>query len=98
MLKYSHPLLALILEYWPITIFAPTILLLIATLALITRWWDRRDQEARENLISQAPATGVVVSWHSGRRNPVKAGAPRVDTSSVVTVPAPVRRPDALFR
>ena len=51
MLKYSHPVLALILEYWPITIFAPTILLLIATLALITRWWDRRDQEARENLM-----------------------------------------------
>ena len=80
MLKYSHPVLALILEYWPITIFAPTILLLIATLALITRWWDRRDQEARENLMPQAPATGVVVSWHSGRRNdPMKAGAPRVD-------------------
>ena len=37
MLKYSHPMLALILEYWPITIFAPAILLLIATLALITR-------------------------------------------------------------
>ena len=80
MLKYSHPVLALILEYWPITIFAPTILLLIATLALITRWWDRRDQEARENLMPQAPATGVVVSWNSGRRNdPMKAGAPRVD-------------------
>ena len=75
MLKYSHPMLALILEYWPITIFAPTILLLIATLALITRWWDRRDQEARENLMPQAPATGVVVSWNSGRRNDsMKAG------------------------
>ena len=80
MLKYSHPMLALILEYWPITIFAPTILLGIATLALITRWWDRRDQEARENLMPQAPATGVVVSWNSGRRNdPMKAGASRVD-------------------
>ncbi len=80
MLKYSHPLLALILEYWPITIFAPAILLLIATLALITRGWDRRDREARENQMPQAPATGVVVSWHSGRRaDPMKAGAPRVD-------------------
>jgi hypothetical protein len=80
MLKYSHPMLALILEYWPITIFAPTILLLIATLALITRWWDRRDREARENLMPQAPATGVVVSWNSGRGNdPMKAGAPRAD-------------------
>ena len=80
MLKYSHPMLALILEYWPITIFAPAILLLIATLALITRWWDRRDQEARESLMPQAPATGVVVSWKSGRRNDsMKPGAARVD-------------------
>lgn len=80
MLKYSHPMLALILEYWPITIFAPAILLLIATLALITRYWDRRDREAREHLMRQAPATGVVVSWHSGRRNDsTKPGAPRVD-------------------
>lgn len=77
MLKYSHPVLAVILEYWPITIFAPTVLLLIATLALTTRWWDRRDQEARENLMPQAPATGVVVSWPSG--DPTKAGTPRVD-------------------
>ena len=80
MLKYSHPILALILEYWPITIFAPAILLLIATLALITRYWDRRDREAREHLMRQAPATGVVVSWHSGRRNDsTKPVAPRVD-------------------
>ena len=26
MLKYSHPTLALILDYWPITIFLPAIL------------------------------------------------------------------------
>lgn len=80
MLKYSHPMLALILEYWPITIFAPTILLLIATLALITRWWDRRDRDAREHLMRQAPAPGVVVSWNSGRRNDsMKLRAARVD-------------------
>ena len=99
MLKYSHPLLALILEYWPITIFAPTILLLIATLALITRWWDRRDREARQNLTPQAPATGVVVSWNSGRRNdPMKPVHLGWTPSSALTGPAPVRRPDALFR
>jgi hypothetical protein len=47
---------------------------------LITRWWDRRDREAQQNLTPQAPATGVVVSWNSGRRNdPMNAGAPRVD-------------------
>jgi hypothetical protein len=80
MLKYSHPMLALILEYWPITIFAPAILLLIATLALITRGWDRRDREARENQMPQAPATGVVVSWNTGRHNDsMNPGARRVD-------------------
>jgi hypothetical protein len=70
MLKYSHPTLALILDYWPITIFAPAILVLIATLALITRWWDGRDQAARESVRPPAPAEGVVVSWESGRRGP----------------------------
>ena len=31
MLKYSHPTRALIHDYWPITILAPAILVLIAT-------------------------------------------------------------------
>ena len=70
MLKYSHPTLALVLDYWPITIFAPTILVLIATLALITRWWDRRDQAVQESVRPPAPAEGVVVSWAPGRRKP----------------------------
>ena len=43
MLKYSQPWLAFILDYWPATLFLPSVLLLIAALALITRWWDRRD-------------------------------------------------------
>jgi hypothetical protein len=71
MLKYSHPTLALILDYWPITIFMPAILVLIATLALITRAWDRRDQEAREAQRPSAQAPGAVVSWQSGlQRSP----------------------------
>ena len=78
MLKYSHPTLALILDYWPITIFLPAILVLIATLALITRAWDRRDQEAREAQRASAQAPGVVVSWQSGlQRSPTQAGSPR---------------------
>ena len=46
MLKYSQPWLAFILDYWPATLFLPSVLLLIAALALITRWWDRRDAAA----------------------------------------------------
>lgn len=48
MLKYSHPTLAAVLNYWPVTIFLPTILLVIFALAMITRSWDRRDEEARQ--------------------------------------------------
>ena len=67
MLKYSHPTLALVLDYWPITIFAPTVLLLIATLALITRWWDRRDQAAQESVRAAASPAGAVVAWPTAR-------------------------------
>ena len=47
MLKYSHPMLAMLLHYWPTAIFLPTILVVIVTLAMVTRSWDRRDEEAR---------------------------------------------------
>ena len=70
MLRYSHPTLAWILDYWPITIFLPAILLLIATLALVTRSWDKRDQEARERARQPAPDSDVVGIWESGRRKP----------------------------
>ena len=46
MLKYSHPVLALVLHYWPAAIFAPSILLLIVVLVLVTRRWDARDAAA----------------------------------------------------
>jgi hypothetical protein len=48
MLKYSNPTLAWILEHWTITIFLPAILLMVAVLALVTRWWDGRDESARQ--------------------------------------------------
>ena len=86
MLKYSHPTLAWILDFWPITIFAPAILLLIATLALITRWWDQQDQAAREAARASAPAAdpGVVVSWQSGlRRKPSATGVPAPGQTAV---------------
>jgi hypothetical protein len=46
MLRYSHPWLEFILDYWPATVFLPSVLLLVAALALFTRWWDRRDASA----------------------------------------------------
>jgi hypothetical protein len=52
MLRYSHPWLGFVLDYWPATVLLPTVLLLIVVLALITRWWDRRDSAA-----ARAPAT-----------------------------------------
>lgn len=77
MLKYSHPTLAWILDYWPITIFMPAILLLIATLALITRSWDKRDEEARDATRAAAPRAGVVGIWEPGRHKP--SPGPRPD-------------------
>jgi hypothetical protein len=41
--KYNHPTLAWMLDYWPAAILLPSILILIAVLALTTRWWDKRD-------------------------------------------------------
>ena len=43
MLKYSHPTIFLILQYWTVTIFLPVLLVMIAVLTMITRWLDRRD-------------------------------------------------------
>ena len=76
MLKYSHPTLALVLDYWPITIFTPAILVLIATLALITRWWDKRDQAARGTR-GRRSGRGCGRDLGTGRRKP-RAG-PRPD-------------------
>ena len=47
MLKYSHPVLAVVVHYWPSMVLLPAILLLIATLAMITHWWDGRDDAAK---------------------------------------------------
>ena len=41
----SRPLLDLFVEQWPMLIFVPAILILIAVLAGVTRWWDRRDAQ-----------------------------------------------------
>jgi hypothetical protein len=44
-------MLAFFVHYWPVAIFAPAVLLLIALLAGITRWWDQRDRAAEERAL-----------------------------------------------
>jgi hypothetical protein len=46
--RYNHPTMAWMLDYWPATILLPTVLLLLAVLALITRWWDQKDEFAAQ--------------------------------------------------
>ena len=47
MLKYSHPDLALLANYWPLMVFLPLVLLMVVVLATVTHFWDQRDDEAR---------------------------------------------------
>jgi hypothetical protein len=61
----NHPTLAWIVDYWPSVVFVPTILLVIAVLALATHWWDRRDESVRER---QQPATSSKRRATAGRR------------------------------
>jgi hypothetical protein len=49
MLKYSHPVLAVLVHYWPSMVLLPSLLILIAALAMVTRWWDARDEAGRRN-------------------------------------------------
>jgi hypothetical protein len=54
----SRPVLDLFVEQWPLLIFVPAVLILIAVLAGLTRWWDRRDAErSAEPTARQADAT-----------------------------------------
>ena len=49
MLKYSHPDLALLAQYWPTMVFLPLVLLMVVVLATVTHFWDQRDDEARRS-------------------------------------------------
>jgi hypothetical protein len=54
----NHPTLAWFVDYWPSVVFVPTILLVIAALALVTHWWDRRDesiQSRQRGMLRQQP-------------------------------------------
>ena len=40
----SPPVLDVVLDQWPLLLFVPAVLLLVAALAGVTRWWDRKDE------------------------------------------------------
>jgi len=45
--KYDHPTLAWMIDHWSLMIVLSSLLLLMAGLALITRWWHQKDEAAR---------------------------------------------------
>ena len=65
----SRPVLDLFVEQWPLLIFVPAVLILVAVLAGVTRWWDRRDaQRSAETTARRADAaTGHEVAARSPR-------------------------------
>src|SRR5829696_5119755 len=66
----SRPVLDLFVEQWPLLIFVSAVLILVAVLAGVTRWWDRRDAErSAETTARRADATtGLEVAARSPRR------------------------------
>ena len=43
-LRYSDPALWEFIKLWPVTIFLPAVLLLVASLALVTHLWDQHER------------------------------------------------------
>ena len=69
----SRPVLDLFVEQWPMLIFVPAVLIIVAVLAGVTRWWDRRDAKRSAATTAQRAdaATG----------HEVAAGSPRTTRS-----------------
>ena len=69
----SRPVLDLFVEQWPLLIFVPAVLILVAVLAGLTRWWDRRDAErAADTTARRADAAAV---HEVAARSPRTAGS-----------------------
>src|SRR3954454_3445122 len=60
----SRPVLDLFVEQWPLLIFVPAVLILIAVLAGVTRWWDRRVAERAAETTTRG---GRPAPWRGGR-------------------------------
>ena len=64
----SRPVLDLFVEQWPMLIFVPAVLILVAVLAGVTRWWDRRDAErSAETTARRATPPRATRSPHAPR-------------------------------
>ena len=65
----SRPVLDLFVEQWPLLIFVPAVLILVAVLAGVTRWWDRRDAQRSAYTTARRAdaATGHEVAARSPR-------------------------------
>jgi hypothetical protein len=65
----SRPVLDVFVEQWPLLIFVPAVLVLVAVLAGVTRWWDRRDAERSADTTARRAdaATGPEVAARSPR-------------------------------
>jgi hypothetical protein len=65
----GRPVLDLFVEQWPMLIFVPAVLILVAVLAGVTRWWDRRDAQRSTDTTARGAdaATGHVVAARSLR-------------------------------
>jgi hypothetical protein len=65
----SRSVLDLFVEQWPLLIFVPAVLILVAVLAGVTRWWDGRDAErSAETTARRADAaTGHEVAARSSQ-------------------------------
>ena len=65
----SRPVLDLFVEQWPSLIFVPAVLILVAVLAGVTGWWDRRDAERLADTTARRAdaATGHEVATRSPR-------------------------------
>jgi hypothetical protein len=69
----SRPVLDLFVEQWPMLIFVPAVLILVAVLAGVTRWWDRRD--AKRSAATTAQRAGAATGHEVAAGSPRTAGS-----------------------
>jgi hypothetical protein len=88
----SRPVLDVFVEQWPLLIFVPAVLILIAVLAGVTRWWDRRDAERSADTTARRAdaATGPEVAARSPHARRGRPGAEAAASGGGGKLAAPV--------